>query len=84
VSHWPAVAKGRESPAAFEDYVSSFDNSAEVDALRMPPSANGRIFYAEDAETAGHIPKAKRGVLGEISPELAQQVREFLMSQLRR
>ena len=50
VAHWPAVAKARESAAAFESYVSGFDNGTEVDALRMPPSAHGRIFYAAGLE----------------------------------
>lgn len=33
---------------------------------------------------ADHIPAQKRGVLGPISPELAEQVRGFLVSQLKR
>ena len=40
------------------------------------------VFEA-DGETAAHIPEAKRGVLGEISPELARQVRAFLAAKLR-
>ena len=46
-----------------------------------------RIFdhYVFDppADVADHIPAQKRGVLGPISPELAQQVRAFLASQLK-
>jgi len=38
--------------------------------------------FAADGEAARHIPAAKRGVLGPISPELAAQVRRFLVSQL--
>ncbi|HZZ94317.1 MAG TPA: cupin-like domain-containing protein [Usitatibacter sp.] len=47
----------------------------------------GAIFehyvFGADASTASHIPEAKRGVLGEASPELARQVRAFLAAKLR-
>ncbi len=39
------------------------------------------VFGAGEA-TAGHIPAHKRGVLGDISPELAKQVRSFLIAKL--
>ena len=39
------------------------------------------VFGANEA-TASHIPEHKRGVLGEISPELARQVRSFLIAKL--
>jgi cupin-like protein len=48
VRSWPAVARGLESPEAFCAYLESFDRGGEVDVLRMPPSAKGRIFYAEN------------------------------------
>jgi hypothetical protein len=38
--------------------------------------------FAAEAGDAGHIPRDKRGVLGEISPELARQVRAFLRAKL--
>jgi hypothetical protein len=41
------------------------------------------VFRAGD-ETARHIPAGRRGVLGPLSPELSQQVREFLVKQLKR
>lgn len=41
------------------------------------------VFNARD-DLAAHIPEHKRGVLGKISPELAQQIRAFLISQLQR
>jgi hypothetical protein len=40
------------------------------------------VFGAEEG-AASHIPAHRRGVLGEISPELAKQVREFLAAKLR-
>ena len=39
------------------------------------------VFTAGE-EAGSHVPKARRGVLGEISPDLAQQIRAFLKSQL--
>ena len=41
------------------------------------------VFNPPD-DLAAHIPEHKRGVLGKISPELAQQIRAFLISQLQR
>jgi hypothetical protein len=40
------------------------------------------IFSASD-DSAAHIPESRRGVLGEITPELSQQVRAFLSGKLR-
>jgi hypothetical protein len=59
--------------------------------LRTLPAAQRRAWaeifrhyvFEADAEVAQHIPPAKRGVLGEVSPELARQVRAFLAAKLR-
>jgi hypothetical protein len=48
VRDWPAVQRAAESSDAFCRYLEAFDRGAEVDVLRMPPSARGRIFYAEN------------------------------------
>ena len=40
--------------------------------------------FGASAESVEHIPPHVRGVLGEISPELAKQVKAFLVSQLQR
>jgi hypothetical protein len=40
------------------------------------------VFSARD-DLGAHVPGHRRGVLGDISPELAAQVRAFLVSQLR-
>ena len=47
VDKWPAVAKGRQSAESFCSYLAAFDSGKPVDVLRMPPSAQGRIFYNE-------------------------------------
>ena len=63
---------------------------ALLDLRSLPPEerqAWSHIFrhyvFESNGETAAHIPEAKRGVLGEISPELARQVRAFLAAKLR-
>ena len=38
--------------------------------------------FAADAQDASHIPEGKRGVLGEVSPALAREVRAFLRAKL--
>jgi hypothetical protein len=48
VRDWPAVRRGLESPESFCGYIAAFDRGGDVDVLRMPPSARGRIFYAEN------------------------------------
>ena len=40
--------------------------------------------FSASAQSVEHIPRHVRGVLGEISPELARQVKAFLVSQLQR
>lgn len=40
--------------------------------------------FSANAQTVEHIPPRVRGVLGEISPELAHQVKAFLITQLQR
>ena len=47
VAHWPAVRSALDSPAAACSYLAALDRGAQVDALRTPPSAKGRIFYNE-------------------------------------
>ena len=41
-------------------------------------------IFSADPRSFEHIPESVRGVLGEISPELAKQVKAFLVSQLQR
>jgi hypothetical protein len=59
--------------------------------LRSLPAAQRRAWaaifehyvFGAGESTASHIPAAKRGVLGEMTPELARQVRAFLAAKLR-
>ena len=50
-AHWPAVAKGRESPLAMAQYLAGFDQGHEGTAVMTPPEADGRLGY--DATMAG-------------------------------
>ena len=62
---------------------------AIMDLRHLPPAqreAWRNIFdhyvFTAGGQVASHIPKARRGVLGDISPELAHQIRTFLKDQL--
>jgi hypothetical protein len=62
---------------------------AILDLRHLPPEqreAWRNIFdhyvFTAGEEVATHVPEARRGVLGEISPQLAQQIRAFIASQL--
>jgi mannose-6-phosphate isomerase-like protein (cupin superfamily) len=44
---WPAVAAGRQSPAALAGYLKRFAVAREVPVLVGPPEIGGRFFYRE-------------------------------------
>ena len=48
VAHWPAVAAGRRSPAAFRDYLAAFDNGGGTDAFFGEPRIAGKYYYEKD------------------------------------
>lgn len=45
IGDWPAVAQGRDSPAALVRYLHRFDSGKPVDALLAAPEIDGQIFY---------------------------------------
>ena len=62
---------------------------AILDLRHLPPDQRAawrNIFdhyvFTAGEDVASHVPAARRGVLGEISPQLAQQIRTLLASQL--
>jgi hypothetical protein len=86
VNYW---WKERASPGATDSALNAL-LLAILDLRALPPAQRrgwARIFehyvFGADEDTAAHIPPAKRGVLGEVTPELARQVRAFLVSRLR-
>jgi hypothetical protein len=82
---WKDRAPGRGTDSALNALL-----LALLDLRDLPPEqrrAWAKIFehyvFAPGEATADHIPEGKRGVLGEISPEFAKQVRAFLAGKLR-
>ncbi|MGB5132206.1 MAG: cupin-like domain-containing protein [Steroidobacteraceae bacterium] len=47
IKDWPAVHAALQSPVEVSRYLMTFDNGSPVDAILMPPQANGQIFYNE-------------------------------------
>ena len=48
--HWPLVAAAAESDRAFAANLSAMDNGTPVDALLLPPDAEGVVGYREDGD----------------------------------
>lgn len=48
VSHWPAVAAGKESARTAADYLRSFDQGIPLTVYEGAPEIQGRIFYNDD------------------------------------
>ncbi len=88
VNYWwkgPIDATTR-SDSAFDPLIHSLLNLKYLSPEQR--KAWGAIFdyylFGADDDLAAHIPEHKRGVLGEISPELAKQIKAFLVGQLQR
>ena len=47
-AHWPAVAAGRQAPAALRDYLARFDNGGGTDAFFGAPRIAGKYYYGDD------------------------------------
>ena len=73
VKDWPAVSHGRRSSEAFCSYLASLDGGKPVDILRMPPSANGRIFYNDAID--GFNFARDRGAITTVIKNLAREAR---------
>jgi hypothetical protein len=48
IAHWPALAAGRESPAALNRYLKSLDRGLPGTVMEAPASAEGRFGYSAD------------------------------------
>jgi hypothetical protein len=48
VAHWPAVAAGKQSPAAMAGYIARFDAGRPVQTAIAAPQYKGRLFYSDD------------------------------------
>jgi hypothetical protein len=47
VSHWPAVQAAAQSPRAFRDYASRFDNGSTMEAFFGTPEIAGKYYYGD-------------------------------------
>jgi len=50
VKHWPLVTMARQSDQAFASHLIAHDNGTAVDALVMPPEAEGVVGYRGDVQ----------------------------------
>lgn len=47
-AHWPVVAAARQSDEALGRYLRSLYNGVQIGLFHLPPSAQGRVFYADE------------------------------------
>jgi hypothetical protein len=48
-AHWPAVQAARQSDEALAQHLLSFWRGKNVGLFQLPPEAQGRVFYGDDA-----------------------------------
>ncbi|HEV8332803.1 MAG TPA: cupin-like domain-containing protein [Steroidobacteraceae bacterium] len=48
LEHWPALAAGRCSAAAMNEYLKSMDTGSFIEVLEAPPQTQGRFLYTPD------------------------------------
>jgi hypothetical protein len=48
LEHWPALAAGRCSAAAMNEYLKSMDTGSCIEAIEAPAQTQGRFFYTPD------------------------------------
>lgn len=48
LENWPALAAGRTSAAAINEYLKSMDSGAFIEVIEAPPGTQGRFFYTPD------------------------------------
>jgi hypothetical protein len=48
LEHWPALAAGRSSASAMNEYLKALDAGAFIEAIEAPPHTRGRFFYTPD------------------------------------
>jgi hypothetical protein len=61
IEHWPALAAGRESPAALNGYLKSLDRGIPGPVMEAPASSAGRFGYGPDLREFT-FSKRQRGV----------------------
>src|SRR4030095_10300571 len=48
LEHWPALAAGRHSAAAMNEYLKTMDTGFAIEALEAQPETRGWFFYTPD------------------------------------
>jgi Cupin-like domain len=60
LEHWPALAAGRLSAAAMNQYLKSMDTGAFVEVLEAPHETQGRFFYTPDLRGFNFLHRRRR------------------------
>jgi hypothetical protein len=60
LEHWPALAAGRCSAAAMNEYLKSMDTGSFIEALEAPPQTRGRFFYTPDLRSFNFSHRRRR------------------------
>jgi hypothetical protein len=72
IEHWPALAAGRKSPSALNDYFKRMDRGIPAPMVEAPASARGRLGYSADLREFT-FSKRQRGI-GETLDRIERQV----------
>ncbi|GFD69292.1 cupin [Alteromonas sp. KUL106] len=72
VSEWPLVQAARMGNESLCEYLLKYDRGAVVDAIRLPASADGRMFYNDDMN-GFNFTRAKMPFKNALAALLSQQ-----------
>jgi hypothetical protein len=72
IEHWPALAAGRHSPSALNDYLKSMDRGIPAPVMEAPASTQGRFGYSADLREFTFSTR-QRGI-GETLDRIARQL----------
>jgi hypothetical protein len=72
LEHWPALAAGRRSAAAMNEYLKSMDTGSFVEVLEAQPETRGRFFYTSDLRSFNFSHRRRR--LGETLDHLLRSL----------
>lgn len=84
IEHWPALAAGRESPAALNRYLKSMDRGIPGPVMEAPAGSQGRFGYGPDLREFT-FSKRQRGVsetLDRIERQLGRDNKPFVAVQM--
>ena len=84
IEHWPALAAGRESPAALNGYLKSLDRGIPGPVMEAPTSSAGRFGYGPDLRefTFSKRQRAIPETLDRIESQLGRTQAPFIAIQM--